>query len=276
MDPRPPPLRSAVGSAFAVGGPLFNVGLVAVLMAISFLAVALPDRSDEVATEGDPPAGLAFSEIDGSTSTPPTTPSTTPTSVVRPPSPPSTEPSTAARLDDEQLSLISSMLDDLVEAAKDPERFAPAPPPQPDPEAAVRVVYRTEPSADTPPRPECTDYPTRTEAQAAFAADPEGLAHFDGDGDGTACEHIADPTDSSVLHCSDFAEQPEAQAVFDSDPAGYAYFDGDGDGRACEQLPGAPGEPDPVIAPPPVPSVDAVTSRDLVPGSHRTRWIGRV
>lgn len=258
-------------SALVVGGPLFNVGLVSILMGISFLAVALPDRSDELITAGDAPDALAFSDTVASTTAPPPTRPATTTTVA---------PSTTTATDDDQINIISSMLDDLVEASKNPDRFAPAPPPsQPEPTEVVKVVYRTEPSDDSPPRPECTDYETRTEAQAAFAADPVALAHFDGDGDGTACEHIPDPTDRSLLVCSDFAEQPDAQAVFDSDPAEYAHFDGDGDGRACEQLPGAPGEPEPVETPPPVPSVDAVRAQTSVYGLHTREapwWMGEV
>ena len=266
--------RAALRSAFAVGGPLFNVGLVAMLMTISFLAVALPDRSDELITGGDAPPGLAFSEPAGTRITPTDPPTTTvPTTT--------TTTTTVAddQIADDQISIISSMLDDLIEASKDPDRLAPAapPPPEPDPVEVVRVVYRTEPAPETSPRPECTDYATRTEAQEAFAADPAGLAHFDGDGDGTACEHIPDPSDRSVLTCADFTEQPEAQAVFDSDPTAYSYFDGDGDGRACEQLPGAPPEPDPINTPPPVPAVGAVRAQTGVFGLHTREapwWMG--
>jgi LPXTG-motif cell wall-anchored protein len=47
----------------------------------------------------------------------------------------------------------------------------------------------TQPTQTAGPEPvTCSSFATQAEAQAAFNADPEGLAHLDGDGDGKACE----------------------------------------------------------------------------------------
>lgn len=257
---------------FAVGGPMFNLGLVALLMAISFMAVALPEREGDVITESDgPPVNLAFGA--------PATTSTTTTTAA---------PATVPDFDSE---LFNELLERLEESqrALDEQRAADeaasAPATSPAPEELVRVVYRTEqipvpmPAPTTPARPECTDFDTRSAAQAAFDADPTGLSWFDGDGDGKACEHIADPDAELIVSCSSFDEQPEAQAVFDSDREGLAYLDGDQDGRACEQLPGAPAVGPPLPPAAQVLSVSAVREQQGVFGLHTREapwWMGEL
>ncbi len=271
---RKPNLRAA----FVVGGPLFNAGLIAILMAISFLAVALPDRSDEVSVGGDAPAAIAFTEERASRSTTPTTATTiapsTSTSTAAP------TPSTVVRLDPEQMTAIRRLFESVAGGGvSSGPTSTTVPPPAPEPEEVVRVVYRTEPAPEVPARPECTDYETRREAQQAFAAAQVRLAHFDGDGDGIACEHIPDPDQQSIATCSDFAKQPAAQAVFDSDRKKFSHFDGDGDGRACEQLPGAPPEPIEIAPPPAVPSIAEVRNQTSVFGLHTREapwWMGEV
>lgn len=47
------------------------------------------------------------------------------------------------------------------------------------------------------PDPTCEDYVYQEDAQAAFDADPEGLAALDGDGDGIACENL--PNEPGVV-----------------------------------------------------------------------------
>jgi hypothetical protein len=42
----------------------------------------------------------------------------------------------------------------------------------------------------TAPPPQCRDFGTQPEAQAVFDTDPVRFAHFDGDGDGVACEDL--------------------------------------------------------------------------------------
>ncbi len=270
MTPTPPPSR--LKSAFEVGGPVFNAGLVAILMTISFVAVWLPEADSEVDTA--PPVGLAFAQT--------TVPATT-----LPP-----ESTTAAPPTTLDTGAVADLLDDLVDAANEPDRPTVPPaeeisdenvaPPEPVPAApeVVRVVYRTEATVQTAPaRPECTDYDTRAAAQAAFDADPARLSWFDGDGDGKACEHIADPNAEVVVVCEDFTEQPDAQAVYDSDRTTFAHLDGDGDGRACEQLPGTPPEPVFEPEPPQVLSVGAVRQQQGVFGMHTREapwWMGEL
>ena len=264
---------------FAIGGPLFNLGLVALLMAISFAAVALPERETELTTAAPEfPLGLPFS-------TPLVT--TTTTTTVKPP--------------EVQNNLATDRIEDLLdrldksEAALEQERAAlevaeaqaQATPAPAAPAELVRVVYRTEqvpapapvPTTTVPPRPECTDFDTRSAAQDAFDADPEGLSWFDGDGDGNACEHIPDPDAVLAITCESFEQQPDAQAIFDSDRDSFEYLDGDGDGRACEQLPGAP-EIGPVLPPAAqVLSVSAVRSQQGVFGLHTREapwWMGEL
>jgi hypothetical protein len=264
-----PQPTSSLRSAFAIGGPLFNLGLVAVLMAISFLAVAVPDRAetDDLELAEGPPA-LAF--LDETTTTTTAAPTTTT----------SAAPAALDTFDSEDLSAVNSLLQDLIEVAKDPER--PIGEYAPPPEETVQIIYRevpAAPTATTPPRPECTDYDTRSAAQAAFASDPVGLAHFDGDGDGTACEHIPDPDALQILRCDDFEQQPDAQVVFDSDRDTYGFMDGDGDGRACEQLPGTPPELPATVEPPQVLSASAVRQQQGVFGFHTREapwWMGEL
>jgi hypothetical protein len=256
---------------FGIGGPLFNLGLVAILMGISFMAVVLPERDADVVTESaGPPANLPFKAPFNST--------TTTTTMQQDAS------------EDTNKALITELVDKLTvaEVALQEERTnaadaASSKPIASAPSEVVRVVYRTDqievPAPPRPARPECTDYDTRSAAQAAFDADPTGLSWFDGDRDGNACEHIADPDAEALIACSSFEEQPEAQIVFDSDREGLASLDGDNDGRACEQLPGAP-----VEGPPPPPaaqvlSVTAVREQQGVFGLHTREapwWMGEL
>ena len=300
----PPPPKPP--GAFSIGSPMFNMGLVGLLMAISFLAVALPSPTDDTATSADgdgsvatpafgaPPGALAFE--DPSLDVPDTIaePEGAETDVAEPEGL-VIEPA----LDD---ALVAELIEELRNDQQAPnppqERLTPAAvtPAAPTPQGTVQVVYRTEqvrvdstpttpsssattnppttptstPATTTtdPPRRECTDFETRSAAQLAFDFDREGLAHFDGDGDGRACEQIVDPNATGPVTCDTFTEQPEAQAIFDTDPDGLAYLDGDGDGRACEQLPGAP-----VLNPLPAPaqavlSVNAVRDQQGVFGLH--------
>lgn len=255
----PPPARTP--GPFSVGSPLFNVGLVALLMAISFLAVALPSPA-ETATDGaveatviaSAPGVLAFE--DPTLDTPDFSTDTASASDAL------SEAELEAMLADVVAGLLeeqaansdgddSNRDDDSEEGDTSVDGDVVVPPTAPA-QDLVQVVYRTEqvqtpaaaaprstPASTTPPRPVCTDYSTRSAAQAAFDAAPVELAHFDGDGDGRACEQIADPNAPKTLTCDDFENQPDAQSVFDGDPEAFDYFDGDGDGRACEQLPGA-------------------------------------
>ncbi|MDW3176041.1 MAG: glycosyl hydrolase [Acidimicrobiia bacterium] len=269
--PDPPRQRNLL----AVGGPVFNIGLVLLLMAISFIAVALPEREVEVATDaGDLPIGLSFSSPVTSTTT------------------------TVAEREREDDSYAAQRLEELLdrleksEAALEAERAElensrdDVEPTEPvAPEELVRIIYRTEqipvpsPAATVPPRPECTDYDTRSAAQEAFDADPDGLSWFDGDGDGKACEHIPDPDAVQTVTCASFEQQPDAQAFFESDREALAYLDGDGDGRACEQLPGAP-EIGPALPPAAeVLSVTAVRAQQGVFGFHTREapwWMGEL
>ena len=257
-------------SAFAIGGPLFNLGLVVILGAISFVAVALPERDTDDELDLVGPAALAF--VDESTTTSSSTTTTVPETTT------TVAPDT---FDTDDLSAVNELLAELIDAANDPNRPT-GEYPAPEPEPTVQIIYRDVPTAATPaspPRPECTDYATRSEAQAAFAEDPVALAHFDGDGDGTACEHIPDPDALQLLVCADFSQQPEAQVVFDSDRETYSFMDGDGDGRACEQLPGAPPELPQAPEPPQVLSATAVREQQGVFGFHTREapwWMGEL
>lgn len=288
----PLPKQSILG----VGGPLFNAMLVMTLMAISFAAVALPERSEERTTAA--PTTLA----------PPTTietapPETTSTTAERPSqdAPPDGVDQFATLLGSvaaSDVSLGRLALDDHRETPSaqqstttisPPTTTAPAPStstPAPQIQEVERVVYRTErvvvevPASTIPRRPECGDFDTRPDAQAAFDSDPESLAHFDGDGDGFACEQLVDPNPQPALVlCDDFDDWASAQATFASDPEAFGHLDGDGDGRPCEQLPGAPAE---LPTPPPdaaVLSVNEVRQQAGVFGLHTREapwWFGEV
>jgi hypothetical protein len=124
----------------------------------------------------------------------------------------------------------------------------------------------------------CADFATQEDAQAAFDADPEGLASLDDDGNGIACEELIveepaaeEPTadedrqarrearraareaeeapaaiDEPVpvqvaedIDCADFAFQEDAQLTFDEDPSDPFNLDPSGDGFACSSLPSA-------------------------------------
>jgi hypothetical protein len=123
----------------------------------------------------------------------------------------------------------------------------------------------------------CADFETAEDAQAAFDADPEGLADLDADGNGVACEELLESTpeaDASAgaqparerrrnrqnqdeeaaptevvideprtvriqedFDCVDFEFQEEAQEVYDQDPSDPYNLDPSGDGVACSSLP---------------------------------------
>lgn len=118
--------------------------------------------------------------------------------------------------------------------------------------------------------PTCADFATAEEAQAAFDADPAGLADLDANGDGIACEELleAAPADNAAerearrearrnqqdpaaedptaqpapvviqdIDCIDFEFQEEAQATYDQDPSDPYNLDPNGDGFACSSLP---------------------------------------
>ena len=121
----------------------------------------------------------------------------------------------------------------------------------------------------------CADFATVEEAQAAFDADPEGLAQLDADANGIACEELllVEPTEEEEtgeerrrnrrnqeeepapvevvidepepvriqedFDCVDFATQEEAQVVYDEDPTDPFNLDPNGDGFACSSLPSA-------------------------------------
>ena len=121
----------------------------------------------------------------------------------------------------------------------------------------------------------CADFATVVEAQAAFDADPEGLAQLDADANGIACEEllVVEPTEEEEtgeerrrnrrnqeeepapvevvidepepvriqedFDCVDFATQEEAQVVYGEDPTDPYNLDPNGDGFACSSLPSA-------------------------------------
>ena len=294
-----PPPDSPPGP-FSIGSPLFNMGLVAMLMAISFLAVALPARSDTVdTTSGEAPETLAFADIVGAAED-----SADDGQLPLAEAPPSTiDNELMAELLEELRKDDSPTLagdDDIDAETTDVEstnessesRGGVATPPAAPPQDVVQVVYRTEQipvpvtaapatatTTTTPPLPQCDDFETRPEAQVVFDADPDGLAHFDGDGDGRACEQLVDPDEQARITCELFESQLDAQAIFDTDPIGLSYLDGDGDGQPCEQLPGGP-----ILGPelPPaaqVLSVSAVREQQSVFGMHTREapwWMGEL
>ena len=290
----PPP--SSPPGPFSIGSPMFNVGLVAMLMGISFLAVALPGRgevdADDTRETADSavPDVLAFEDptLDEIEFLDTAAPSTT---------------TTVAAIDP---ALIEELLEELREqdTASDPETSDAddadagsqtaelAPPPTAPTQELVQVVHRTEqiqvpvavapaPTTTIPPLPQCSDHTTQLDAQTAFDADPETLAHFDGDGDGRACEQLITADERAlVISCDAFENQPDAQAIFDTDPQALAFLDGDGDGRACEQLPGAPVISGPQLAPAAqVLSVSAVRDQQGIFGLHTREapwWMGEL
>jgi len=123
----------------------------------------------------------------------------------------------------------------------------------------------------------CADYATQEDAQAAFDADPQGLAALDPDGNGIACEELITPTPEAQneknknankknknnkeetptaepattvdqprvidIDCADFDFQEEAQRVYDQDPSDPYNLDPNKDGFACSSLPSQSGVP---------------------------------
>jgi hypothetical protein len=95
---------------------------------------------------------------------------------------------------------------------------------------------------------DCASFETHEEAQRVYEQDPSDPHYLDGDGDGVACEELAEnqPDDQppsvgsgtdSNLDCASFATHEQAQRVFEQDLSDPHYLDGDGDGVACEDLP---------------------------------------
>jgi micrococcal nuclease len=95
---------------------------------------------------------------------------------------------------------------------------------------------------------DCASFETHKEAQRVLEQDPSDPNYLDGDGDGVACEELAEnqPDDQppslgsgsdSNLDCASFATHEQAQRVYEQDLSDPHYLDGDGDGVACEELP---------------------------------------
>jgi micrococcal nuclease len=95
---------------------------------------------------------------------------------------------------------------------------------------------------------DCASFETHEQAQRVYEQDLSDPHYLDGDGDGVACEELAEnqPDDQpssagsstdSDLDCASFATHEEAQKVLEQDPSDPNYLDGDGDGVACEDLP---------------------------------------
>ena|SRR5215208_3161847 len=94
---------------------------------------------------------------------------------------------------------------------------------------------------------DCASFETHEEAQRVFEQDLSDPHYLDGDGDGVACEELAEnlPDDQppstgtgtdSDLDCASFETHEQAQRVLKQDPSDPNYLDGDGDGVACEEL----------------------------------------
>lgn len=285
LDAAPSSAPQPKSSIFGIGGPLFNAMLVMTLMAITFAAVALPDRSSDLATAPDALAFAGASPQDSTTTTPTTAAaSTSTTEAAESLDQASNVVSGVSAIDGE--TRFGAPADSVPPVLDPPQAPAPVAATAPTAETIERVTTRTErvfievPASTIPPRPGCGDFATRPLAQDAFDADPDNLAHFDGDGDGLACEQLVDPDPSPVqTRCEDFEEWTSAQEVFLADRDALAHLDGDGDGRACEQLPGTP--PEGPLEPPAaqVLSVEQVREQTGVFGLHTREapwWFGEV
>ena len=297
MSPTPTPTETYANAAarpekslLGIGGPFFNAMLVMTLMAISFAAVALPERTEELARDPATPAPTATAPEEQFE----TTPTSTATAPVDELAPLLGAVSTSNHPIDgfteetvpEPTAVTQSTTSIPEPSTPQPQltqvTFAPAPPV----EAIERVVVRTErvevevPATTIPRRPECGDFDSQPDAQTAFDLDPDNLAHFDGDGDGLACEQLVDPNPTpSLILCEDFQDWAAAEAAFLTDTDAFSHLDGDGDGRPCEQLPGSPAEvpaPEPDAA---VLSVNEVRQQAGVFGLHTREapwWFGEV
>lgn len=95
---------------------------------------------------------------------------------------------------------------------------------------------------------DCASFETHEEAQRVLEQDPSDPNYLDGDGDGVACEELAENQSDdqppstgsgsgSDLDCASFATHEQAQKVYEQDLSDPNYLDGDGDGVACEELP---------------------------------------
>jgi hypothetical protein len=134
-----------------------------------------------------------------------------------------------------------------------------------------------EPTEQEPAEVTCASFETAEDAQAAYDADPEGMALLDPDGNGIACEELLasepetepaedsdareerrrnrrnqeeEPAPTEVVidepetvridedfDCVDFEFQEEAQQVYDEDRSDPYNLDPSGDGVACSSLP---------------------------------------
>ena len=94
---------------------------------------------------------------------------------------------------------------------------------------------------------DCASFQTHEEAQRVLEQEPSDPHYLDGDGDGVACEELAEnqPDDQppstgsgtdSDLDCASFATHEQAQKVYEQDLSDPHYLDGDGDGVACQEL----------------------------------------
>lgn len=97
----------------------------------------------------------------------------------------------------------------------------------------------------------CDDFTYQEQAQAAFDANPTGLARFDRDKDGKACENRPSQTGAQGgtrtakggrdRDCRpDFRYQEDAQAVYDRDRSDPNRLDRNKNRVACEDLPHRP------------------------------------
>ena len=103
-------------------------------------------------------------------------------------------------------------------------------------------------TASTTTTASCADHLDQGYAQAAFDADPEGLAALDPDGNGVACENTPfmvaegqpELPDDDQVDCVFFPSWGVAQATYEDvvDRLGEDRYslDADGDGTACEDF----------------------------------------
>lgn len=197
------------------------------------------------------------------------------------------DPADPNNLDPNQDGIACALLPSADDPETDPGDGAPAAEQDagnqtPEERRAARRAAREQNQQGTPTEDEsaavtCADFATADEAQAAFDADPEGLADLDPDANGLACEELlpaeptaepdettqtreerrrnrrsqaVDPAPTEVVidepttvriqedfDCVDFEFQEEAQVVYDEDPSDPYNLDPSGDGVACSSLP---------------------------------------
>ena len=86
--------------------------------------------------------------------------------------------------------------------------------------ALVLVLFRAEwPAAAAAQRVTCSSFPTQAAAQAAYRADPQGLATLDADRDGVACESNRCPCDRVPVNLNAPAPAPPPPAPVPPAPA---------------------------------------------------------